>query len=139
MDKFNLNYSLKNIPVGSKQIYYTRLYDMASKFINRLRWKAYHFRDDNTFDDETDSKEDDHLRQFPVRYSAPPCDDLARFEDDFFDALKSIKFRRQSNAFQDRLIEDIKKITETKKVFVQADKTGNMYMVSKDTCHKCFA
>ncbi len=133
MDKFNLNYSLKNIPVGSKQIYYTRLYDMASKFINRLRWKAYHFRENNEFEDDSNPEEEDHLYQYPVRFSAPPCDDLARFEDDLFDALKTIKFRRQSNAFQDRLKEDIKKITSSEKVFVPADKTGNMYTVSKNT------
>ena len=132
MERFDLNYSLKNIPAGSERVYFTRLYDMASKFINRLRWRAYHYKDDNTIDDETElPDEEEHLSKFPVRYSAPPCDDLEQFEEDFFGALKSIRFRRCSNAFQDRLKEDISRITKSDQIFVSADKTGNMYKIDK--------
>jgi hypothetical protein len=125
MEKFYLNYSLKNIPVGNNDFYLTRFYDMVAKFINRVRWKAYWFTDDKD-DGNTD---DNTLHRFPSRNSAPKSEHLTRFEEDLYDAIKKIKFRRFTSEFQNQLNKDISEIKKSKEVLVCADKTTNIYKV----------
>ena len=126
MEKFNLNYSLKNIPVGGSKVYMTRIYDMAAKFINRMRWCAYWYTNDAT---NTVQDNDEDLYKFPSRNSAPHSDHLAPFEGDLYDAIRKIKFRRVSNGFQKRLNEDIQTIRKSKNLLISADKTTNIYQV----------
>ena len=45
-DKLKLidfEHSLKNIPICNKKYFMTKIFDQTSKFINRLRWKAFFF------------------------------------------------------------------------------------------------
>ena len=43
MEAKNLGYSLKNIPIPTKQHYLKSMIDKVKTFITRLRWKAYFF------------------------------------------------------------------------------------------------
>ena len=43
MEKVNFNYSLKNIPIPSNNLYLKTLIDKVSSLIRRMRWKAYFF------------------------------------------------------------------------------------------------
>lgn len=48
------------------------------------------------------------------------------------DLITNIKYRKFSNAFQDQLKDDILKISKSNRIIVQADKTANMYKLSKE-------
>ena len=130
MNKFVLNYSLKNIPVGNKQAYMTKLYDMTAKFINRLRWKAYWYSTDDS--DRNEDCDDEAAFKFPSRNSAPLCPELSAFEDELYDVIKNIKFRAYDNEFQHRLQQDVKNIKKSKNLLILADKTTNIYEVPKE-------
>ena len=43
MERFNMNYSIKNIPIPSKENYKIQLISKTEKFINRIRWKTLEF------------------------------------------------------------------------------------------------
>ena len=43
MEKFDMDYSDKNIPIPSRQDYKIHLLSKTEKFIKRIRWKALEF------------------------------------------------------------------------------------------------
>ena len=51
MDQRNFPYSMKNIPVPSKKLYWKILIDKVELLIKRMRWKALFFENEseNTF------------------------------------------------------------------------------------------
>jgi hypothetical protein len=106
---------------------------MASKFVNRIRWAAYWFRDKNDplNNDDAEEHDDNTHHRFPSKRSGPPSEHLERFEEDLFDIIKSIKFRRFDSDFQRRLNNDLANIRKSDKIFTSADKTGNIYKISK--------
>jgi hypothetical protein len=59
----------------------------------------------------------------------PKVDEL---QDMLYDLVVGIKFRKYSNQFQKQLKEDIKKIVDEKRMFISADKTINLYKVTKE-------
>ena len=93
--KLDFNYSLKDIPLTNKKEYTIKLYDAASKFINRLRWKIFFINNENV--DINEQKEEDI---FKSTRSAPACDELKNFEIDLFKLLESIKFTNYRSRFQ---------------------------------------
>ena len=50
--------------------------------------------------------------------------------------IRSIEFRHTRNAYQKQLSKDIKQMKESNSVYVSADKTTNMYMLSVDSYNK---
>ena len=58
--------------------------------------------------------------------------DLVPFENDLIDMLKVIKFRKVKNQFLTKLKKDIKTVKQSKKTLTFADKTSNMYRLSKE-------
>ena len=58
--------------------------------------------------------------------------DLVPFENDLIDMLKVIKFRKVKNQFLTKLKNDIKTVKQSKKTLTFADKTSNMYRLSKE-------
>ena len=50
--------------------------------------------------------------------------------------IRSIEFRHTCNAYQKQLSKDIKQMKESNSVYVSADKTTNMYMLSVDSYNK---
>ena len=43
MEKFNLQYSLKNIPIPNKATYEKSIISKTESFLKRMRWKAFFF------------------------------------------------------------------------------------------------
>ena len=43
MEKFNIDYSAKNIPIPSEREYVIQLISEVGKFIKRMRWNALQF------------------------------------------------------------------------------------------------
>ena len=72
------------------------------------------------------------LLVFKSRKCPPPCSDLIPFEKDLSDMVASLKLRLVKDSFQSELSEGIRKIKSSPNVFVFADKTNNIYEMSKD-------
>ena len=61
---------------------------------------------------------------------------MVLFEQDLWDLVNKIKFRKVSSNFQNQLKEYIKIIKKSKKIFVFPDKTSNVYQMEKDEYKK---
>ena len=113
-----------------------QLINKIEAVIKRMRWKAVFLdsTDDNTIEEEED--------EFPETYglkttnTPPPVQEMADFEKDLIDLVQKLKFKKHSNNFQKRIQQDIKLINDSDKLFVPADKTSNMYKVSKEEYEK---
>ena len=66
----------------------------------------------------------------------PKIKEMVLFERDLWDLDNKIKFRKVSSNFQNQLKEDIKAIKKSKKIFIFADKTSNIYQIEKDEYNK---
>ena len=109
-----------------------KLFDMTSKFINRMRWKAFFYLKDMNSKDDTstffDSSRDFNI--FPSRNSAPECALLLPFENDLWRLVKSVKFRKVGSHFQNQLKHDLNQLTTSHNIIAFADKTANLYGIS---------
>ena len=63
--------------------------------------------------------------------SPPQVKDLIQFEDDLVRIVKELKFRKVKNNFQKMLREDMKQVQTSKKTLTPAEKTSNMYRLTK--------
>ena len=131
MEKASLNYSLKNIPIPSKDAYTKQLYGYTESFIQRMRWRAFHFLKDKDDDDCTEQRRETY--GFNTAKSAKPIPLLRQFEDDLIDLISNIEFRKHIPPFQRKLLADVKKINNSDKLFVPADKSANVYEVEMKT------
>ena len=147
---FNLDYSLKNIPIGNKYVYKQKMYHKVYKFVQNLRWKAFWYLNrynhsdnlvniDNPDSFEITNSSDNFFTStnfnyscFPSKHSAPECEHLKHFEHDLYLLIKSIEFRKGSSPFQKKMAKDIKKINSSKDLIVSSDKTNNLYFISKN-------
>ena len=69
--------------------------------------------------------------------SMPPQNDLLKpFEEDLIALVRRVKFKNIKEPFLSKLNEDVKMIKNSKDVFVFADKTTNLYPVSKENYKK---
>ena len=130
MEKINLGYSLKNIPIPGKESYMKNMLGMIESFLRRMRWKAYWFnqKDTNTAKKETYGFNSENV---------PPTDDqLSGFENDLYEMANGIQFRRVQNPFLQKLSADARKINASNEVYVPADKTTNLYKVPPDEYKK---
>ena len=64
------------------------------------------------------------------------CPELTAFELDLLDMVENVKFIANKNNFQQKLDNDIKKINNSSKTLVKADKTSNYYELNKETNQK---
>ena len=126
MEKINLGYSIKNIPIPHERVYLLQLVEKIEAVIKRMRWKATFY-----------NKKKNEGEQIPERYGikSDNCPkqikELLPFEDELILLLNSIKFRKVKNDFQQKLNNDIKMIKSSEKTITPADKTSNMYRLDK--------
>ena len=130
MNRKNLGYSSKNIPIPSKSTYYKLLIDKVESLIKRMRWKA-HF-----FDNKETPNEHHQNFGFKSSYTPPanPC--LTEFENELYELIRKIEFRNVNNDFLKKLDDDLKEIRKSKNLFIPADKTNNMYEISPNEYEK---
>ena len=57
--------------------------------------------------------------------------ELVSFENDMMDMIKDLEFKRVKNEFQSKLRNDIRQILRSNNLFISADKSRNIYKVSK--------
>ena len=124
MDAIILGHSVKDIPVPGIKLYLNMLINSKEKLVKNVRWAVKAFKDPmftskkNTYE----FKSIKHPSQEP---------ETKAFEDDFYELLKNIEFKNNSNAFQSELKADEEMIREETRVLVAADKTSNFYPVEK--------
>ena len=120
MEKFNMNYSDKNIPIPSRQDYKIHLISKTEKFIKQIRWKALEFLGKL----ESTEKE---TYGFKSRNCPPFVEEVANFEHDLMMMIKNIQFKYIKNDFQKQLKKDMSEIQKCEKVLIPADKSRNIY------------
>ena len=102
-----------------------------------MRWKAFFFENSDSNEDEGSTN--NNKFGFKSRKCPPQNEDLNNFEADVYNMIKNIEFRHLRDDFQDQLQEDIKKINNSTKAFIPADKTANYYEIDKTTHNKLLA
>ena len=132
MDKINLGYSLKNIPVPRKHNYLLDLTAKTEEFLRRMRWKAHFFLDNNN----KESEEKTEKFGFNSQRSPPSSRMLDKFEEEIMDIIKYIKFSNKLDNFQEKLRMDTKEICKSEKIFVKADKSRNIYRITPELYKK---
>ena len=126
MEKFNLRYSKKNIPIPSRHEYKQMLVAKTKNLIRRMRWKVMEF-------DGKLQPSSKWIFGFRTLNLPSPSPDLDKFECDLMDMICNVKFRRVENDFQRQMKEDIIKIKNCASVVVSADKSTNLYKMDKDS------
>ena len=133
MEKINLNYSTKNIPLPPRNEYMKRLIEKTEHFLRRLRWKAHFFL---SVEADTPHKE---TYGFKSRNSPPKINELIPFEEGMLNIIHNIEFDNNASKcrFQRTLNTDIDtKIKKPNNLLVPADKTTNYYSMSTATYEK---
>lgn len=117
MEKFNIIYSTKNIPLQSRSDYLQR----------RIRWKAHFFLNPDT---TSFSKESYGLKSTK---NPPPIEELKDFKNDMLKMIQSVKFKQVNNPFLNKLKEDTDLIKNEPKLLIAVDKTTNFYKLEPST------
>ena len=130
MRQFRFDYSLKNIPIPSRDNYLRNLIEKVESVLKRMRWKAHFFLKGEK------SQEKTNYFGLPSNKTPPTILELKAFEEDVLKIIENIKFRDTKNNFQETLASDLKKINTSENTFVFADKTRNIYETSLETYNK---
>ena len=102
-----------------------------------MRIKAYFYEKSINGDDENNEEyKRKEVFGFKSWFNPQPSKHLVEFEKDVINLIKNIKFRRCNNTFQKTLKDDIDRIKKSDKIIVKADKTSNLYLLSKDEYKK---
>ena len=132
MEKLDINYSLKNIPIPNNESYLKSLMKKIEEFLTRMRWKAFFFEKG---ENEDDNDENEVLNNYGFKSEKTPPQnmDLLAFENDLFGMVTDITFKSKPETnFQKKIISDVKKINASDSILVNADKTTNIYKIKPD-------
>ena len=130
MKKVTFDYSLKNIPVPSKDTFLKCLIDKTQKFFQRVRW-AVHWHINR---DKVPKVKETY--GFKTEKSAPAHPGLAKFESDVIHLIYNLEYRKNKTPFQQKLLNDVKEIRKRETILLPGDKTSNMYEVDKNVYNK---
>ena len=129
MEKLKFDYSMKNIPVTTERRYLLKLIEQIEMVIKRMRWKVISC-------DMKGNRIKTETYGLKSQKTPPPINELAAFENDLIELVKNIKFRTVQNQLQRTLKSDIKSIQQSSKTLTPADKTSNMYRLTKEEYNK---
>ena len=103
--------------------------DKIEQVIKRMRWKAFFYINPSS---------EDMQQTYGLKTLNCPSKikEMVLFERDLWDLVNKIKFRKVNSNFQNQLKKDIKAIKNSKKIFVFADKTSNIYQIENDEYNK---
>ena len=95
-----------------------------------MRWKAIMY--------DAGCKQNIKLEKYGLKtlHSPKQVKELSAFEKELIAVVKEIKFRNARSDFQTTLHEDIRLIHNSKKTMTFADKTSNMYRLTKEEHNK---
>ena len=129
MERLNINYSKKNIPIPIEKEYKIQLIAKVESFTKRMKWKSLEFL-------EKLGSSEKEIFGFKLHECPPSVDELAGFESDLLTMVHDIESRLVRNNFLSKLKEDVKVINNTKESLVNADKSTNIYKMNKDLYNK---
>ena len=112
MEKFDIDDSLKNIPIPSNESYLIKLIDNIESVGKRMGWRANFFSQEKH---KSDIRRED-LR-FKSKSTLPQCKHMEAFEKKFLDVISDIKLRSVNITFQKELKDDIPKTKTVSKRF----------------------
>jgi hypothetical protein len=123
--KVNFNFSLKNIPIPTKQEFLSELISSVGVFVANLKWRSFHFLNpSNRTKKETFG--------FKTTEPAPSVAELKDFENDMYDLVKNVKFKHTiTGTLQNTLKRNIWDMSEENRLYVAADKTSHFYKITK--------
>ena len=98
--------------------------------IKRMRWKAIQFSNNENNDSKTE------WYGLKSLSSPRPVKELTPFENKLISLVKNIKFRKVRNHFQDRLQKDLRRMKTSNKTMTFADKTTNVYRLTREEYEK---
>ena len=130
MEKVNLGYSIKNIPIPTQKSDLLQLMEKIEMVIKRMRWKAIQFSNNEDNDSKTEWYGLKLLR------TPRPVEELTPFENQLISLVKNIKFRKVRNHFQDQLKQHLKRMKASNKTMTFADKTTNIYGLTREEYEK---
>ena len=142
MDKYNFNYSLKNIPYPTHWEYNKKLCRSIELFTRRLRWRAFHLlahiEAGGGDKDKDESKIEEHRPNYGIKSDAAPpiVTELLPFEKELFDIPRKVTFGCKSNELQKKLQSDLAKLKGNSDLFISADKTSNHYTMPASEYNK---
>ena len=126
MNQIRFIYFLKKIPISRPDEYRRYMIGKVESVIKRMRWKAHFF-----LEGETNSRSNIQHFVFKSTKTPPQIHELKPFEEDMFQMIENLEFRRVNDPFVNTLHEDKKKIRSSQNVLVFADKTRNLYEMDK--------
>ena len=129
----SFNYSLKNIPTPSNNSHLRGVIVKCEHFLQRLRWKVIHFLQDK---ENSDTQPEQNNYGFKTPKNAPQPKALINFENDLSNLVASLEYTSNPTTFQKQLKKDVNHINNSKNIFVQADKTSNIYEVEPEMYKK---
>ena len=130
MEKFYFDHSQKNIPVQSRTSYFKTLLATTEDFIQRLRWTVYFFLN------PSETQKEKETYGFRTQITAPQIQELNNFEKGLANLISNIKFTKWRTDFQRELKQKVQEINKCNQALVNADKTSNIYIVSKNQYSK---
>ena len=87
MEKSEIKYSLKNIPIPSRESNQLNLIDKIESLVKRMRWRVFYYLNQQKCDNNINE-----TFGFKSRKRPPPSSDLIPFEKDLSDMVTSLKF-----------------------------------------------
>ena len=118
-EKLSFNYSTKNIPFCNNTEYKIKLLEKIRSFCRRIRIKLYFCTND---EDNISMIEKKETYGFKSKFTPKQPEELKNFENEMFDLINQVKFRKTKDNFQHELKKDLKKIGKSKSLIVPADK-----------------
>ena len=130
MEKLEINFSEKNIPLCNLWTYKRSLLTEIERFKENLRWKIFFFKRP-----ELVNKKDYFGLKTPR--SAPHDPELDEFERRLYNMVTQIKFRKVRMSKLNREMKSILKMIHQKKMItVKSDKTSNFFLVKPEDYYK---
>ena len=125
MEARNLGYSMKNIPIPTKQSYLKSMMEKVEYFITRSRWKAYSF-------DRKEHSVNNMNFGFKSNFTRSQYEALSSFESDLYNMIRSINFKPLRNDLEKKLTKVINNINSSESLLIFAGKVTNLYEVTPE-------
>ena len=103
--------------------------EKVESVVRRMRWKAIFFENEKAGRSKT-------TYGFKTNKAPDKMELLNPFENDLYNLVSNIQFSPRRNTFQQQLASDVKEISASKNVLVSADKSTNLYSMSKESYKK---
>ena len=98
-------------------------------FLKNMRWRVFWFERKGDIDD--DEANESHRKEITKDFKStkrPPQNELLKpFERDIYNLIGNIEFRRVDDPTLQQMGEEVRRIHDSTKVIVNANKTGNKY------------